>query len=255
MFQKHRIKLLLGVLMMAFAAIPAWAQVTTSSVVGRVADEENEPLPGAAVIAVHQPTGTQYYAVSNNDGRFFINGMHVGGPYKIEVSFLGMATIEYGDVFLKLGEAYELNPVMKSVNELNAVTVVGEKSFNASITGAGSSFNLEQVESLPTISRSVYDVVKFTPQASVNKNGGISFSGSNNRYNSFQIDGAVTNDSFGLAASGTNGGQTGANPIALDAIEEVQVVIAPFDVRQSGFTGGAINAITKSGTNQVRGSF
>ena len=237
------------------ACLAASAQVTTSSMVGRVVDEGNEALPGAAVIAVHQPTGSQYYAVTNNDGRFFINGMHVGGPYSVEVSFLGMATIEYKDVVLKLGEAYELNPVMKSVNELNAVTVVGEKPFNASITGAGSSFNLEQVEAMPTISRSVYDVVKFTPQASLNKTGGISFSGSNNRYNSFQIDGAVANDSFGLASSGTNGGQTGANPISFDAIEEVQVVIAPFDVRQSGFTGGAINAITKSGTNQIKGSF
>ena len=255
MYQKHRISVFLGLLLAVLTAWPAWSQVTTSSIVGRVVDDENEPLAGAAVIAVHQPTGTQYYAVSNNDGRFFINGMHVGGPYHVEVSFLGMATVEYKDVVLKLGEAYELNPAMKSVNELNAVVVTGEKSFNASITGAGSSFNLEQVESLPTISRSVYDVVKFTPQASVNKNGGISFSGSNNRYNSFQIDGAVTNDSFGLAASGTNGGQTGANPVSLDAIEEVQVVIAPFDVRQSGFTGGAINAITKSGTNKVKGTF
>ena len=247
-----RILILLATLL---AALTAAAQVTTSSLVGRVVDEGSEPLAGTAVIAVHQPTGTQYYAVTNNDGRFYINGMHVGGPYKVEVSFLGMATVEYTDVVLKLGEAYEINPVMKSMNELAAVTVVGEKPFNASITGAGSSFNLEQVEAMPTISRSVYDVVKFTPQASINKNGGISFSGSNNRYNSFQIDGAVTNDSFGLASSGTNGGQTGANPISLDAIEEVQVVIAPFDVRQSGFTGGAINAITKSGTNQVKGSF
>ena len=255
MFQTIKLKRFLTVLVTFLAGFAAWAQVTTSSLVGRVVDEENEPLAGTAVIAVHQPTGSQYYAVTNNDGRFFINGMHVGGPYHVEISFLGMATIEYDDVTLKLGEAYELNPVMKSVNELNAVTVVGEKPFNASITGAGSSFNLEQVEAMPTISRSVYDIVKFTPQASVNKNGGISFSGSNNRYNSFQIDGAVTNDSFGLAASGTNGGQTGANPIALDAIEEVQVVIAPFDVRQSGFTGGAINAITKSGTNQIKGSF
>ena len=108
---------------------------------------------------------------------------------------------------------------------------------------------------MPTIDRSVYDVVKYTPQASINKTGGISFAGANNRYNSFQINGAVANDTFGLASSGTNGGQTGANPIALDAIEEIQVVVAPFDVRQGGFTGGAINANTKSGTNIVKGTF
>lgn len=243
----------------AFAAIlvavTASAQVTTSSLFGAVVDENSEPLAGAAIVAVHIPTGSQYYAVANNEGRYTINGMRAGGPYKVEISFIGMATVENEDITLRLGEAYELDAKMKAVNELNAVTVVGEKSFNASITGAGSSFSLQQVEQMPTIDRSIYDVVKFTPQATLNKNGGISFSGSNNRYNSFQIDGAVANDSFGLTSSGTNGGQTGANPISLDAIEEVQVVIAPFDVRQSGFTGGAINAITKSGTNKVKGSF
>ena len=132
--------------------------------------------------------------------------------------------------------------------QINSVTLTGNK------TGAGANFNLSQVESMPTIDRSVYDVVKFTPQAAVNKNGGLSFAGTNNRYNSFQIDGAIANDAFGLSSSGTNGGQTGANPISMDAIEEIQVVVAPFDVRQSGFTGGAINSITKSGTNKVQGS-
>lgn len=243
----------------AFAAIlvgvTTFAQVTTSSLNGKVADETGEPLAGAAIVAVHTPTGTQYYAVANTEGRYNINGMRAGGPYSVEISYIGMASIQYNDITLKLGEPFEINAVMKSANELDAVTVVAEKSFNASITGAGSSFSLKQVEGMPTIDRSIYDVVKFTPQANVNKNGGISFSGSNNRYNSFQIDGAVANDSFGLAGSGTNGGQAGANPISLDAIEEVQVVIAPFDVRQSGFTGGAINAITKSGTNTVKGSF
>ena len=235
--------------------VVSFAQVTTSSLNGYVADEAGEPLAGAAIIAVHTPSGTQYATIANESGRFNINGMRAGGPYSVEVSFIGMATIEYTDVYLKLGEPYEINAQMKSSSELDAVVLTADASFNATKAGAGANFSLSAVENMPTIDRSIYDVVKFTPQASVSKNGGISFAGSNNRYNSFQVDGAVANDSFGLAASGTNGGQTGANPISLDAIEEIQVVVAPFDVRQSGFTGGAINAITKSGTNTVKGSF
>lgn len=236
-------------------AVSAFAQVTTSSLGGRVADSAGEPLVGAVVTAVHTPSGTQYYAVANGEGQYHINGMRAGGPYTVDFSFLGMGTVQYNDITLRLGETYVLDAELADNTQLEGVTVVAQKSFNASITGAGSAFNQRQVENMPSIDRSVYDVVKFTPQASLNKNGGISFSGSNNRYNSFQVDGAVANDSFGLTASGTNGGQTGANPISIDAIEEVQVVIAPFDVRQSGFTGGAINAITKSGTNEVKGSF
>ena len=197
------------------------AQVTTSSLGGRIVDEANEPLAGAAVIAVHTPSGTQYAAVANDEGRYVINGMRSGGPYSVEISFIGMSTIEFQDVTLKLGEQYQLDAVMQSANELDAVVVVSEGAFNASKTGAGASFSLSAVENMPTIDRSIYDVVKYTPQASVNKSGGISFAGSNNRYNSFRVDGAVANDSFGLASSGTNGGQTGANPISLDAIEEI----------------------------------
>lgn len=238
-----------------FVSAMAVAQVTTSSLGGKIADEDGAPLAGAAVIAVHTPSGTQYSAIANEEGRYFINGMRSGGPYSVEVSFIGMTTLKFENVILKLGEQYQLDATMESSNELDAVLVVSEASFNASKTGAGANFSLQTVQSMPTIDRSVYDVVKYTPQAALSKNGGISFSGSNNRYNSFQVDGAIANDAFGLAASGTNGGQTGANPISLDAIDEIQVVVAPFDVRQSGFTGGAINAITKSGTNEVKGSF
>ncbi len=251
----HSIKRVVAALVAILMGFSAYSQVTTSSLTGQVTDESGDPLTGATVVAVHVPTGSQYYTIANNEGRYNIVGMRTGGPYTVEVSFLGMETVNYTDVVLKLGEAYEIKTVMKSANELDAVIFVSESRFNSSKTGAGASFSNAQVESMPTIDRSVYDVVKYTPQATVNKNGGISFAGANNRYNSFQIDGAVANDSFGLAASGTNGGQTGSNPISLDAIEEIQVVVAPFDVRQSGFTGGAINAITKSGTNEVKGSF
>ena len=252
---KQAIKGMLTVLAVFFAGAASFAQVTTSGLNGHVYDEAGEPLAGAAVIAVHTPSGTQYAAVANEEGRYVINGMRSGGPYNVEISYLGMSTIEYTDVTLKLGEPLELNASMKASNELDAVFVVSESSFNAGKTGAGASFSRKAVETTPSVDRSIYDVVQYTPQAMLNKNGGISFAGTNNRYNSFQIDGAVANDAFGLASTGTNGGQVGANPVSLDAIDEIQVVVAPFDVRQSGFTGGAINAVTKSGTNTVTGSF
>ncbi len=247
-------KRLIAVVAILFVGVSGYSQVTTSSMNGLITDNSGEPLAGATVVATHTPSGTQYATAANSDGRFVINGMRIGGPYTVEVSFIGMETVSITDVTLKLGDPYELNLKMKGSEQLDAVYVVSDKSFNANKTGAGDHFSHKTVETMPTVDRSIYDIVKYTPQATVNKNGGISFAGSNNRYNSFQIDGAISNDAFGLSSSGTNGGQTGANPIALDAIEEIQVVVAPFDVRQSGFTGGAMNAITKSGTNRFKGS-
>ena len=238
-----------------FVALSAMAQVTTSSMNGFVTDEQGEPVIGATIIAVHTPSGTEYAVATNTSGRFNINGMRTGGPYTVEISYIGMATKQYTDIYLKLGEPGEVNAELVAGTEIEAISIVGQNTFVASKTGAADNFSLEKVEAMPTINRSVYDIVKLTPQASVNKNGGMSFAGSNNRYNSFQIDGAVANDTFGLSADGTNGAQAGGNPVSLDAIEEIQVVVAPFDVRQSGFTGGAINAITKSGTNKVKGTF
>lgn len=238
-----------------FVALGAMAQVTTSSMNGFVADSKGEPVIGATVVATHTPSGTEYAVATNVSGRFNINGMRTGGPYTVEVSFIGMTTMKYEDIYLKLGEPGEVNATLAEGTEIETISIVGQNAFVASKTGAADNFSLEAVEAMPTINRSVYDIVKLTPQASVNKNGGMSFAGSNNRYNSFQIDGAMSNDTFGLSADGTNGAQAGANPVSLDAIEEIQVVVAPFDVRQSGFTGGAINAITKSGTNKVKGSF
>lgn len=238
-----------------FVAFGAMAQVTTSSMSGLVNDDSGEVLIGATVIAVHTPSGTEYAVTTNTSGRFNINGMRTGGPYTVEVSYIGMTTKQYSDIYLKLGEPFELHAELIAGTEIDAISIVAENTFAVSKTGAADNFSLEVVEQMPTINRSVYDIVKLTPQASVNKNGGMSFAGSNNRYNSFQIDGAVANDTFGLSSDGTNGAQAGGNPVSLDAIEEIQVVVAPFDVRQSGFTGGAINAITKSGTNTIKGSF
>lgn len=234
--------------LMAFT-LTAMAQVTTSGVSGLVTSN-NEEIIGATVTAVHKPSGTKYTAVSNDKGRYSIQGMRVGGPYEITISYLGHKNKVFNNVYLSLGQPGVYNANMEEdTNVLGEVTVTG-----AARIGSASNFRQDQIESAPTIDRNVYDVAKLSPLVSVSKLGGISIAGSNNRYNSFQIDGMVSNDVFGLAGSGTNGGQTGANPISMDAIEEIQVVASPFDVRQGGFTGGGINAITKSGTNEFKGS-
>ena len=228
------------------------AQVTTSALSGQVIDELKEPVIGATVVAVHEPSGTSYGAVTNIDGRYTIQGMRTGGPYKIEISYVGYKKSTYTGLYLELGNTLDLNAALEVSSELlDEVVVVADAKTNA---GASQNFSTRKIESTPTVDRNVYDIVKNMPMAMTSKNGGITFAGSNNRYNSFQIDGTVSNDVFGLAASGTNGGQTGANPISMDAIQEIQVVVAPFDVRQSGFTGGGINAITKQGTNTTHGS-
>lgn len=228
------------------------AQVTTSALSGQVIDELKEPVIGATVVAVHEPSGTSYGAVTNIDGRYTIQGMRTGGPYKIEISYVGYKKSTYTGLYLELGNTLDLNAALETSSELlDEVVVVADAKTNA---GASQNFSTRKIENTPTVDRNVYDIVKNMPMAMTSKNGGITFAGSNNRYNSFQIDGTVSNDVFGLAASGTNGGQTGANPISMDAIQEIQVVVAPFDVRQSGFTGGGINAITKQGTNTTHGS-
>ena len=249
----HLIKRFLVIVLGVLFTVNLFAQVTTTSISGIVVDENTEALPGAVVVAVHTPSGTQYYSVANDKGRFNINGMRTGGPYKVEFSFLGMEPVIYDGVILNLGEPVSLDVMLKSAASLDAAVLLAEGSFSSNLTGAGSNYSQTVLEDVPTIDRSIYDVVKLSPL--VNQVGnGLTFTGTNNRYNSFMIDGAEANDSFGLTPSGTNGGMTGANPVSMDALEEVQVAIAPFDVRQSGFTGGAINAVTKSGTNTIKGS-
>ncbi len=239
---------------MAFiVATTANAQITTSSVTGVVSDESNAPMIGATIKAVHTPSGTKYNAVTNTEGRYTIQGMRTGGPYTIDVSYIGYSEIRYVDIYLELGNVQELNVSMSPDSQmLGEVVVTGKSNIQA---GASHNFTQQNIELAPTIERNLYDVVKNMPMANRSKIGGISLAGSNNRYNSFQIDGAVINDVFGLASSGTNGGQASANPISMDAIQEIQVVIAPFDVRQGGFTGGGINAITKQGNNDFHATY
>lgn len=247
--QKRLFFLLAGVLLFKCSLM---AQVTTSSVNGRVV-AGGEEVVGATIVAVHKPSGTRYTAVTNAKGRYAIQGMRVGGPYTITISYVGYKNEEVSNVSLALGEPTILDAdLTEDARVLGEVTIRGKAGVNS--MGAATNFSQAQIENAPTVNRNIYDVAKLSPLVNTSKKGGISIAGVNNRYNSFQIDGMVSNDVFGLAASGTNGGQTDANPISLDAIEQIQVVASPFDIRQSGFTGGAINAITKSGTNELKAS-
>lgn len=238
---------LFALVILSLATPALWAQVTTSAINGTVTDPATkETLIGASIVAKHLPTGTTYGAVTNAKGNYSIVGMRPGGPYTITVSYIGYQKASLSNVSLALGETETINVTLTSdTQQLTAVSVRGARGnrFNAQKTGAGSNFSRRNIERVPTVSRSIMDIAKLTPQS----NGNGSFAGANSRYNSLQIDGAVNNDVFGLGGSNKNA-------ISLEAIDALQVVIAPFDVRQSGFTGGGMNAITKSGTNTFHGS-
>ncbi len=230
------------------ASLIAWdlhAQVTTSSLAGSVRDDQ-EALIGASVLAVHEPSGTQYGTSVTTNGTFSINNMRVGGPYKVTISFVGYSPKVYGDIVLRLGEAYVLNVVMDAgQTALSEVIVTASAGVDADKTGASMNISNKQIQAMPTISRSITDMTRLTPQSNER-----SFAGRDGRYNNVQIDGANFNNGFGLNDDPLPGG----GGLSIDAIEEIQVNIAPFDVRQGGFTGAGINAVTRSGTNQFVGS-
>ena len=232
------------------------AQVTTSAIGGSVVDDERRPLAGATVTALHTPSGTRYGTAAGVNGEFAIQGMRTGGPYTIEISFVGFKTLSANGIFLELGKTFEIRSQLEPDTTLEAVTVSvsADSMFNGSRTGAATNFNADDIARIPTVSRNIDDVVAMSPFASSAKTGGISFGGENNRYNSFNIDGLPSNDMYGLTSTGTNAGLTSANPVPLDALEQVSVAVAPFDVRRGGFTGGSIDAVTKSGTNNFAGS-
>lgn len=230
----------------------AIAQVTTSSMAGKVLEKANQVLIGATVKVTHLPTGTVYNSVTNVNGMFNVSNMRVGGPYTIEASYLGYNTATNIDVYTKLGETsiFDFN-LTQSDTQLSEVVVVGKKDYllNSKRTGAATNISRDQLEKLPTINRSLQDFTRLTPQANGNSFGGV-----NNRFNNITIDGAVNNDVFGLSGSGTPGGSAGTQPISLDAIQEIQVVLAPYDVSLGNFTGAGVNAITRSGSNKFEGS-
>lgn len=239
----QKIKNLL-VAVLLFAGTVVYAQVTTSSMSGKVIDGK-EALIGAIVKVTHQPSGTNYGAATNAEGRFSIQGMRTGGPYKVEIVYLGFSDYGRDDVYLQLGETHVLDVNMTETEQaLEEVVITRSASrFITEKTGPSTNINNEQMRILPTINRSIQDIARLSPYAS-----GMSFAGGDGRSSNFTVDGANFNNNFGLSSSLPGGG----NPISIDAIEEVQVVIAPFDVRQTNFIGGGVNAITKSGTNTVK---
>ena len=231
--------------------------VTNSSINGKITDTAGEPLPGANVVAIHTPSGTKYGAVTDFDGFYRLSNLRSGGPYSITITYVGFKDFSEGDIFLQLGQSTRISTQLsESANALDEVVITIENDgvFDSNKTGAQLSISQKKVNTLPTVSRNIADFARLTPQAQITGDDVISIGGQNNRYNAIYIDGAVNNDVFGLAANGTNGGQTGVSPISLDAIETFQINVAPFDVKQSGFSGGSINAITKSGTNEITGS-
>jgi hypothetical protein len=226
------------------------AQVTTSTISGRITDDKGEGLPGATVQAVHEPSGTQYGILTNETGRYAFPTVRVGGPYKVTVTYIGYKEQSMTNIVADLGSTAIVDIKMSDEGtELSEVVVSTARGdvFGEERTGASTNINAKQLSSLPTISRGLTDFTRLTPQAN-----GTSFAGRDARLNRVTIDGANFSNGFGLSSDLLPGGS--AQPISLDAIQEVQVNIAPFDVRQSGFTGAGVNAVTRSGTNQLTGS-
>ncbi len=255
-----RFMVCLAALLLAVTAQSAFAQsITNGTLSGVVMDAQKGVLPGATVTAVHVPTGTTYEAITQADGRFTMLAVRAGGPYTVKAAMPGFKPQDLTNVTVGLGESRDVNFTLglEAVTETVTVTAVSPM---IDTTRAGTAANVsEQVlETLPTISRSINDFARTSPffaigSAAAGNADAITVAGRNNRYNNMQIDGAVNNDVFGLADTGTPGGQTGTQPVSLDAIQEIQLVVSPYDVRQGGFSGGGINAVTKSGSNRLHG--
>jgi len=230
-----------------FAPFAYGQGVTTGNITGVVVDPQGAVVPGATVVALHQPSGTTYEGVTRGDGRFFIPGMRVGGPYKVTAALTGFGEEAMENVTVSLGGSTDLSFKLKVAAVEEVVTVTATAEFSSTRTGAATSLAREELATLPTTTGRLNDVIRMTPQAS-----GMSFAGQDNRMNNITVDGSYFNNSFGLRA--TPGDTSGVAPISLEAIEQVQVTIAPFDVRQGNFVGAGVNTVTRSGTNQFRGS-
>ena len=243
-------KLFFFVALLLMLSSAVMAQITTSSMAGKVTfdDANGEEVIGATIVAVHEPSGTRYTAVTNVSGRFSIQGMRTGGPYEVTVSYIGYQPKVVKGVTLQLAETYNLSvSITEDATELAEVVVSGRASkFAAEKTGASTNITSAQITNMPTVSRSITDFTRLSPYGG----NGMSFAGSDGRLGNFTVDGANFNNNFGLSSGLPGGG----NPISIDAIEEMQVVVSPFDVRQTNFIGGGVNAITKSGTNTFKGS-
>lgn len=251
--KKHLFLFLFTTILMLSGQLVRAQNETTASINGLVADAGG-PIAGASVIAVHEPSGTRYATSTRSDGRYNLPAMRIGGPYSITVSFVGYKSNTDRIEKLALSQNATLNvKLSEDANNLSEVTVTATQSkvFNSGRTGAAQNISRTAIQNLPTLNRSFTDFVKLTPQFSV-QFGSPSFAGRSNVGNNFTVDGALFNNAFGL--QGTIGSQTGSQPINMDAFEEINVNIAPYDIRQSGFTGASINAVTKSGTNEFQGT-
>ncbi len=242
---------MLGILAMILMTLSVSAQVTTATITGFVTDKKGETLIGATVQAVHTPSGSRYGTTTNAEGRFTMPNLRVGGPYTITTTYVGYKADNVSDLYLSLAQKFNVQVVLTeestSVGEV-VVTADRNSLLNSQRTGASTTINNEQLSAMPTISRSASDIYRLNPASDGN-----SFLGRNGQFNNFSLDGTIFNNPFGLDAA-TPGGQTDAQPVSLDAIEQIQVSLAPYDVTQSGFTGAAINAVTKSGTNEFHGT-
>lgn len=251
--------LLLGALIISSTPVLRGQGSTTSSMNGTITDSNGAAIPGATVIAVHQPTNAQFGNVTDATGNYRLSNMNVGGPYTITISFVGFESFIQAGVYLDLGQTFRLDTELSvDVTQLEAVEIIATTGdiFDGNRSAPETVVNDYTIQQLPTVSRDLNDFTRLTPLAntSVGIDGAISFGGLNNRYNSVFIDGAATNDYFGLASNGTNGGQTGISPISIDGIEQFQVVLAPYDVRQGGLAGAGISAVTRTGSNELEGS-
>lgn len=241
MFKQMRFFFVLAAIMLATLVN---AQVTTSSISGMVTEQNKEPLVGATVKATHTPTGTVYFSTTQMNGKYSIVNARIGGPYLLEISYVGFNTESLSGINLVLGEDQIVNVVLKEdALALGEVLVVGEKNpvISGNRTGAQEIITREKMDLMPTINRSLSDFTKLTPMSSGNNFGGTSY-----RFNNVTVDGASFNNSFGLSSSL---GAAGTEPISLEAIEQIQVMIAPYDVRNGAFTGAGVNSVTKSGSN------
>ena len=251
--KRRNLHILLIVAFCGWMSTPSvFAQITTATLSGVVTDDKGETLIGAAVVATHQPSGSRYGVITREDGLFTIPNMRVGGPYIVKVSFVGYQDVSLSDISLNLNQKTNLKVKLASASaQLEAVEIKANRNdiMGADRTGAETSINNQTLNALPTISRSQADFTRLNPMAA---EGG-SFGGRNDQFNNYSVDGTIFNNPFGLDAS-TPGGQADAQPISLDAIEQINVAIAPYDVTQAGFTGASVNAVTKSGTNEFKGT-
>ncbi|MFY8203956.1 MAG: carboxypeptidase regulatory-like domain-containing protein, partial [Sediminibacterium sp.] len=247
----------------AMLLLPAltFAQNTTGSISGSVKADNGEVLVGATISVLHVPTGTVYNAQTRKTGFFDVSNVQPGGPYAVTISYVNYQSEKRDEVYVSLGDAVRLDIILSSkIDKLKDVTVsTTKRGSDLSVKGGTQTIiGRDKIDNLPTVGRNVQDFLRFTPTAKfVGGNGdlaGVSIAGQNNRFNSLYIDGAVNNDQFGLSASGTNGGQTGVGPISIDAVDQFQVMVSPFDASIGNFTGGGINATTRGGTNKTSGT-